>query len=67
MELQNEVCYVKISVDEMYTVDSTDNKPYDLILNPDSYKHNDIYKVFSIEITNSSGKIRLALVGDFYS
>lgn len=67
MELQNEVCNVKISIDEMYTVDSTDNKFYDLILNPGSYKHSDMYKVFSIEIINSSGEIRLALVGDFYS
>lgn len=67
MELQNERCNVKISTDEMYTVDSTDNKSYDLILNPGSYKHNDLYKVFSIEITNSSGKIRLALIGGFYS
>lgn len=67
MELQNEECNVKISIDEMYTVDSTDNKPYDLILNPRSYKHNDMYKAFSIEITNFAGEIRLALIGDFYS
>lgn len=67
MEWESELCSVEITVDEMYTVDSTDNRPYDRILNPFSYKHSDRYKAFSIEISNILRKTKLVVIGDFYS
>lgn len=33
MILQNDICDVNISIDTTYTVESTDNKPYDLVIN----------------------------------
>ena len=50
MVLQNDICKVNISIDTTYTVESTDNKPYDLVINPRHLKHSDMYKVFSIQI-----------------
>ena len=67
MILQNEICNIRISIDETFTVDSTDNKPYDLILNPYQIKHSDFYKVFAIEIDLYYKVMRIALIGDYYS
>ena len=64
--LQNDVCTVTISIDETYTVDSTDNKSYDLVLNPYHLKHSDIYKVFSIQIDLYKKMISIALIGDYH-
>lgn len=67
MLLQNNICNIKISVDETYTVESADNNFYDLVLNPRHYKKNNMYKTFSIRIDLFYEVIRVALVGDFYS
>lgn len=65
MVLQNDICTVTISIDETYTVDSMDNKPYDLVLNSDGLKSNDIYKVLSIQIDLYQKVISIALIGDY--
>lgn len=67
MILQNELCNIKIAIDETFTVESTDNMPYDLVLNPYQKRHDDLYKVFTIEIDRFYKIMRIALVGDFYS
>lgn len=67
MTVQNDICNVNISIDETYTVESTDNKPYDLVINPRNLRHNDMYKIFSIHIDLFSHTISIALVGDYYS
>ena len=67
MILQNESYKVTISVDEMYTVDSTDNMHYDVVFNLKELQHYDIYKVFKIEVDNGKETVRIALVGDFFS
>ena len=67
MILQNEICKIRISIDETFTVESTDNKLYDLVLNPYQIKHSDFYKVFAIEIDLYDKVMRIALVGDYYS
>lgn len=41
MVLQNEKCYIEISIDETYTLDSTDNRLYDIVLNPCNNKKGD--------------------------
>lgn len=67
MVLENDICCVNIKIDDMYTVESTDNKLYDLMYNPKLYKHGDIYKTLSIDIDLFYEKYRIALIGDFYS
>lgn len=67
MVLHNDICNVKISIDSTYTVGSTDNKPYDLAINPCNLKHNDMYRVFSIQIDLFYKELSIALIGDFFS
>lgn len=67
MVLENENCCVEIKVDETYTVDSTDNRHYDVVLNPCNFKKSDITKTFSIHIDLFEREIYIALVGPFYS
>ncbi len=67
MIVQNDICNIHIWVDDMYTVDSSDNKPYDLVINPRGYKQNDLYKVLALQIHLFDETICIALVGDFYS
>lgn len=67
MILQNDICNVNISIDTTYTVESTDNKPYDLVINPRYLRRNDMYKTFSVQINLFSKIISIALIGDFYS
>lgn len=67
MLLQNPKCKIMISVDETYTVESSDNNHYDMVLNPYHFKRNNRYKTFSIQIDLFYKKICVALVGDFYS
>lgn len=67
MEFQNDFCIVRITIDSTYTVQSSDNKKYDLILNPENYKYNDYYKTLSIHINLFDSEMDIALVGDFFS
>ena len=67
MILQNDLCFINISIDTTYTVESTDNKPYDLVINPKHLRRNDMYKTFSVQIDLFSKVISIALIGDFYS
>ncbi|MDO4439476.1 MAG: hypothetical protein Q4B86_08585, partial [Eubacteriales bacterium] len=67
MILHNDLCSINISIDTTYTVESTDNKPYDLIINPGNLKRSDMYKVFSVQINLFSKTINIALIGDYYS
>ena len=59
MILQNDICDVNISIDTTYTVESTDNKPYDLVINPRHLKHSDMYKVFAVQINLHSKTISI--------
>jgi hypothetical protein len=67
LNLKNEWCSVEILTDTTYSVQSCDNRHYDLELNPQHYSHNDCYKAFSIHIDLFNHKIDITLVGDFYS
>lgn len=48
MVLQNQKYKITITVDETYTIDSTDNQYYDIVLNPQNYHHGKFYKTFSL-------------------
>ena len=67
MILKNNICIVNIAIDQAYTVDSTDNKPYDLVINPQNLRHSDNYKVFAVVIDLFDKELNIALIGDFYS
>ena len=67
MILQNDISIVNISVDTTYIVGSTDNKPYDLVINPRHFRHSDMYKTFSVQIDLFDKTISLALIGDICS
>ena len=67
MVLDNETCHVEIKADETYTVDSTDNRHYDVVLNPCNFKKSDMTKTFSIHVKLFESEFCIALVGPFYS
>ncbi|MEG1557632.1 MAG: hypothetical protein RR235_01430 [Oscillospiraceae bacterium] len=66
MRLENEQCVIDIAIDEGYIINSTDNKPYDVVLMPDT-KSDDFYKTLAINVFSSKSKISIALIGDYYS
>ncbi|GLB29457.1 hypothetical protein LAD12857_13800 [Lacrimispora amygdalina] len=66
MHLENDKYIVNIAVDTTYTVDSADNKPYDLVFNPDNMKHNDYSKTFCIEVVMQEQTKIMALIGGLY-
>lgn len=67
MLLVNENCQISITIDDTYTLDSVDNKNYDIILNPFHMERSDMYKVFAIDIDLKYKIYNIALVGEFYS
>lgn len=67
MILQNDICNVNITIDTTYTVESTDNKPYDLVINPKNLRHSDNYTAFSVQINLFNKTISIVLIGSSYS
>lgn len=67
MVLRNDICIVTVYIDETYTIDSMDNKHYDIVLNPWQLKRNDMYRVHSIQIDFPQKTISVALIGDYFS
>ena len=67
MILQNEICHIEINIDETYTVDSADNRHYDVTLNPGDYGRSDFSKTLAIHIDLYSKEYQIALVGAYYS
>ncbi|MDE5893674.1 MAG: hypothetical protein K2H45_12195 [Acetatifactor sp.] len=67
MILENEKCRIKIEVDRTYTVDSADNRHYDVTHNPEHYRHSDMTKTLSIDIDLFTSELCIALIGSFYT
>lgn len=67
MILENSTCNIDIKVDETFTIDSADNRYYDITLNPCHYKHSDLVKTLSIHIDLFSSEYSIALIGPFYT
>jgi len=67
MLLENEVCTVKISLDDTYTVGSADNRHYDMVINPANLSSSDLSKTFSISIDLRHHNHMIALVGSYLS
>lgn len=63
--LQNDHYTVTITVDDTFTVDSTDNPKYDYVYNPANNRRGDS-RTFCISV-NGKNTCRMALVGDFLS
>jgi len=66
MILDNKNCIVKIDIDEAYTVDSTDNRCYDVVLNPFNYNHSDLTKTLAIHVDWFSKEFCIALISPYY-
>jgi hypothetical protein len=67
MILKGSSVSITFDIDNNFTLDSTDNRPYDVILNPCNYKRGDFYHALFIVITSSESEISIALIGDCYS
>ena len=67
MILQNEICHIVINIDETYTVDSADNRHYDVTLNPGDYGRSDFSKTLAIHIDLYSKVSRRLVKEDVYS
>ena len=67
MVLSNDLCTVNISIDEQFTVNSADNKHYNIVYNLNNYPKSDLYKTTVINIELWDKKLSIALVGDYFS
>lgn len=66
MVLENEKCCIEIKIDKTYTVDSADNRYYDVVLNPCHYKRGNPSKTFSIRVNLFEREFYIALIGSPY-
>ena len=66
MFIENDIYKVSIYKDETFTIDSTDSKSYDSILNPLNMKRSDYYQAISINIETTSNRRSLVLIGSIY-
>ena len=69
MNLRNKYYEVVISEDVTYTLFSVDNKPYDLVVEMDTYTRSSHYITLAIQATdlNSGDTASIAVVGGIYS
>lgn len=67
MILQNGICHIEINTDQIYTVDSADNRHYDVTLNPRNYQRNDYTNTLSIHVDLCSREYQIALIGPYPS
>jgi len=63
MQLKNSNYEIKIEEDSTYSIDSTDNKSYDIILNPFEMKLSDNFSSFSISVNNGIDTKSYILIG----
>ena len=62
--LENDYVKITIKQDKTYTMDSVDNKQYDIIMNPFKYTRNNYAKALEIVIQNEMyEETRIALIG----
>ena len=67
MVIENEVYKIIITIDETFTLNSTDNKPYEHIFNPSNLNCSNFYKIFSINIDDDNQKKHIGLIGSGYA
>ena len=63
---QNDKYFVEIALDETYTIDSSDNKKYDYVLNPSNKRRGDMYRVLHLSVKGVQNA-DIALIGDYYT
>ena len=61
--LQNDKYSIDIAEDTTFTLDSSDNKKYDRIMNPTDKKRSNMYKTLRISVKGNINK-EIALIGD---
>lgn len=66
MFIKNDIYQISIDKDETFSLESTDNKPYEILLNPDNLKKSDYFKAFYISIEANCNKRQIVLVGSLF-
>lgn len=69
MILKNSKFKIEISLDNAYIIGASDNKKYDIELNPAGFSDTSdhFYKVLSIAIQSESNNLLIALIGSYYT
>ncbi|MDD4564210.1 MAG: hypothetical protein PHE79_01795 [Eubacteriales bacterium] len=68
MKLKDTAYLIDINIDDTYSLESTDNRHYDFIFNPESLTRNDFTKVFAIKASDGFDEPKnIALIGSLYS
>lgn len=68
MKIQTHDYLIYIESDPAYTIDSVDNRFYDVVYNPQEIRKSSFYQVLAITIDRCSGVVfRIALIGDGYT
>ncbi|NOW90669.1 hypothetical protein BCD91_002692 [Clostridium beijerinckii] len=66
MILRSEKFQVEVTEDKTFTIQSTDNKPYDILFNPENLSRGDITKAFRIKIKSNNRERDIILIGSLY-
>ncbi|MCL2321739.1 MAG: hypothetical protein FWC47_06480 [Oscillospiraceae bacterium] len=66
MLIEDDTFKLRIVKDDSFKINSTDNLPYDIILNPNNFQSTDYYKAFYISIEKENIKKQIALIGSLF-
>ncbi|ALB45679.1 hypothetical protein [Clostridium beijerinckii] len=66
MILRSEKFQIEVTEDKTFTIQSTDNKPYDILFNPENLSWRDITKAFRIKIKSDDRERDIILIGSLY-
>ena len=66
MLLKSEKFQVEITEDKTFTLQSTDNIPYNVLFNPENLRRSDITKAFRIRIKSNDSEKDIILIGSLY-
>jgi len=67
MTLYSKAFKVNIKKDNAYRIGSSNNEPYELVLNTYCYEHSNYYETLSIAIDNYASERRIAILGTMFT
>ena len=66
MVLENDNYELTVSRDETYSIDSADNRHYDVIFNPLGLKWNDYYRALGIKVNDGAEEYSIVFIVSYY-
>ena len=66
MLIKNDTYEISINAEHTFTLDSVDNKPYDLIINPFNMKRGDYYKALAVTLDDGVISMRFIIIGEMF-